>query len=247
MVTPRAGDAAGFQVELEGFSGPLDLLLEMARAQEVDLSRISVLALVDQYIAYLEAAKRLELRIAADYLVMAAWLLYLKSQLLLPAAERQEPEADELARALAERLRVLDGVRRAGAELLARPCLEAERLPRGRPEEPRVARRGEVRATLSELLAAWIRMQRRKGTPRASLAPRRWIAVETAISEIARRLSGREWRDLRHLLPGAWDDPEVRRSGVAAAFVAGLELARRGEVELHQPRPFSPIWIRRRG
>ncbi len=236
----------GFVVELEGFSGPLELLLDLARAQKVDLAAISILALADQYLAYLRRMRETELRLAAEYLVIAAWLLYLKSQLLLPPEERDEPDADVIARELAERLRVLDAIRRAAERLARRPRLGIDRFPRGMPETPPVRREGEVAATLAQLLQAYARLATRRGGEVVRVPRPRLMTVEAALERLSRLLVGRDWHALSAFLPPDYMELLPRRSALAASFVASLELARRGEVELRQEEPFAPLLIRRR-
>lgn len=241
----RAGER--FTVTLAGFSGPLELLLELARAQKVDLGRVSILQLVEQYLAWLEEARRLRLALAADYLVMAAWLAYLKSQLLLPPAEREDPDVERQAADLADRLRLLEAVRRTAGWLQERPLLGERRFARGAPEPPGSRRVGPPSAGLGELLRAWAGVVSRTGPATVHLRPRRLVPVEQALDRIARLLTGREWRSIESFLPAEWRDERVRRSALASSLVAALELARRGEVELHQMEPFGPILVRRRG
>jgi len=243
MVSPAEEEV--LHVEVEGFSGPLDLLLELARRQKVDLARISILELVDRYLAWLEGARRRRLTLAADYLVTAAWLVYLKSRLLLP------PPADEAAveeaGALRRRLSTLDAVKRAADWLAGRPRLGRERLPRGAPERLPVRRTGPVRADLAELVRAWFALAARAERRRVlRLAPRRLMSPEDALELLARRLTGHDWCELEAFLPPEPADELARRAALASTLVAGLELARRGEVELHQPRPFGPLFVRRR-
>ncbi|GBD43485.1 Segregation and condensation protein A [bacterium HR40] len=247
MNAPReepSGEA--LTLSLEAFSGPLELLLELARAQKVDLARISILELVDQYLAWLERARELRLALAADYLVMAAWLVYLKSQLLLPVGEREEPEIERQAVDLADRLRLLEAIRRAADWLAERPCLGDQRLPRGAPERPAVERQGPLVARLAELLQAWAAVARRAAPQSVELPPRRWVSVEQVLDRIARQLVGRDWQRIERFLPAEWRDELLRRSAMASGLVAALELARRGEIDLYQPEPFGPIFLRRR-
>lgn len=234
-----------FCVELDGFEGPLDLLLDLARAQKIDLRSISLVVLADQYLAYLEGARARSLEIAADYLVMAAWLAFLKSQLLLPALERTEPDADELAAALAGRLRALDAIRQAAAWLDGRPLLGRERLPRGVTEP--LPQRSEPRwvAHLAELMRAYGIAVGRGTTAVVALPRRRLLTVEQALERL-RRLTGHDWRDLVAYLPPGLLDGIERRAAIAASLVAGLELARTGAIDLEQAAPFSPVMVRRR-
>lgn len=238
--------ARDFEVSLDGFEGPLDLLLELARAQKVDLGRISVVALADQYLAYLEQAKAARLALAAEYLVMAAWLAYLKSQLLLPPPERAEPDAGEAARELAERLARLEAIRAAAAWLEGRPRLGRERLARGAPEPLPVRVEPRLVASLAELIGAGARLAARGAPDRLRLARPPLVTVEAMLERIARRLVGRDWRELCSFLPPGLGCALECRAALAAALLAGLELARQGAVELDQEAPFGPIRLRRR-
>ncbi|GBD40913.1 Segregation and condensation protein A [bacterium HR39] len=233
-----------FRVELGAFSGPLDVLLDLARRQKVDLAGISVVALAEQYLAWLESLRGRRLALAAEYLVMAAWLVWLRSQLLLPAPERA-PEADREAEGLRERLAALEAVRRAARWLEERPQLHRERLPRGAGERLPVRHEGPVVADLPSLVGAWFRLAVRAERGRVvRLPPRRLWSPETALEHIYRRLTGREWHELAAFLPPFSCGLE-RRAALASGLVACLELARRGEVELRQPRPFGPLFVRR--
>jgi len=233
-----------FCVELGAFSGPLGVLLDLARRQKVDLSAISLVALAEQYLAWLERLGRRHLALAAEYLVMAAWLVWLRSQLLLPACER-EPEAARQAEDLKGRLAMLEAVRRAACWLEARPWLGRERLPRGVGRPLPVRREGPVSAELPALVGAWFRLAARQERGRVvRLFPRRILSPDAAMELLARRLVGREWHELAAFLPPSLRGLE-RRAALASGLVACLELARRGEVELHQPRPFGPLFVRR--
>lgn len=235
-----------FVVDLDGFEGPLDLLLDLARAQKVDLARISILALVEQYIAYLEAARDRELSIAAEYLVMAAWLAFMKSQLLLPKEEREAEDAEALAEALADRLRKLDAIRHAVAWLETQPLLGDVRLVRGSPQEPPVRHDDQWRADLAGLMEAYARIMGRRRQQTIRLVPRRAMSVEAALDRLARLLTGHDWQELASFLPPGLDDTFLDRSALAASLVASLELTKRGAIELEQEQPFGPIRIRRR-
>lgn len=238
--------AHDFEVALDGFEGPLDLLLELARAQKVDLERISVAALADQYLAYLEQAKAARLAIAAEYLVMAAWLAYLKSQLLLPPAEREQPDAGELARDLAGRLARLEAIRVGVGWLEAQPRLGRERLARGAPEPVPVRVEPRLVASLAELLAAGARLAARRAPDRLRLGRPRLVTVEAMLERLALGLAGRRWSELASFLPPGLAPGLERNAALAAGLVAGLELARTGAVELDQAVPFGPILVRRR-
>jgi segregation and condensation protein A len=238
---------AGFVVDLEGFEGPVDLLLALAREQKVDLAKISILALAEQYLAYIEQARDLELEIAADYLVTAAWLAYLKSRLLLPQpAGDDEPSGEELAEALALRLRQLDAIRRAAREMFARPQLGQERFARGAPEGLRVRRRSRFRLTLHELLQCYVEHRLRARDHTLTLEPTPVVRVEDALKRLSRMLGGPDWQNLLAFLPTGLGDDRVRRSALAAHLAASLELARAGMIEVSQASPFGPIYLRRR-
>jgi segregation and condensation protein A len=236
-----------FVVDLEGFEGPIDLLLALAREQKVDLAKISILALAEQYLAYIEQARDLELEIAADYLVTAAWLAYLKSRLLLPEpATDEEPSGAELAEALAWRLRRLDAIRRAAAELFERPRLGQERFARGRPEGLRVRRKSRFRLSLHELLQAYVAYRLRARDHVLILEPAPVLRVEDALKRLTRMLGGPDWQNLLAFLPTGLRDERVRRSALAAHLAASLELVRAGMIEVSQASPFGPIYLRRR-
>ncbi len=235
-----------FVVDLDGFEGPLDLLLELARAQKVDLSRISILALADQFLAYLEEARARELALAAEYLVMAAWLAFMKSQLLLPKEAREAEDIDAMAEALADRLRKLEAIRRAVGWLELRPELDVVRFGRGAPEPAPVRHEDHWRADLSGLLDSYARLMARQRHQSIRLVPRRAMSVEAALDRLSRLLTGREWQDLAGFLPPGLKDVFLGRSALAASLVASLELAKRGTIEIDQPAPFGPIRIRRR-
>jgi len=232
-------------LELDGWEGPLDLLLQLARAQKVDLAKISILALVDQYLAYLADARRLRLEIAADYLVMAAWLAYLKSCLLLPKQADVEPGPEELALRLQLRLQRLQAMREAGARLMARDRIGRDVFRRPRPEGLKLVRRKAWDVSLYDLIAAYGRV-RARAEPVVHVVPRRPVmTLEEAIGRIEKMIGGRiEWARLETLLP-VTQDPEYRRSALASSFVASLELARQGKLELAQEAPFAPLLVRR--
>lgn len=248
--SPTGSDAAVLTVDLDGFEGPLDLLLTLARTQKVDLRRISVLALADQYLAFVERARRHNLEIAADYLVMAAWLAYLKSRLLLPPDPSDpEPTGEELAAQLAWQLRRLEAMREAAGQLLARDRLGRDRFARGAPEAPsdRVALRYEAR--LVDLLRAYARLHTRDAFRPYAFDRRDILALDAAREGLAARLAGRrDWAELDETLPEGWTaSPARRRSALASTFAAALELARDGRAELAQPAPFAPLRLRGRG
>lgn len=242
----RNAPEAAFVVDLDGFEGPLDLLLDLARAQKVDLARISILALAEQFIAYLEAARARELTLAAEYLVMAAWLAFMKSQLLLPKEERIEDDVEAMAEALAARLRKLDAIRHAVAWLDGRPALGEGRRVRGAPEAAPVRHDDHWRADLAGLLESYARVMARGRRQSIRLVPRKAMSVEAALDRLSRLLAGRDWQDLSSFLPPGLNDAFLGRSALAASLVASLELAKRGTIDLEQEAPFGPIRLRRR-
>jgi segregation and condensation protein A len=249
-----AEDAVGTQealvVSLDGFEGPLDVLLALARTQKVDLAKISVLALADQYLVFIAHAQKLRLELAADYLVMAAWLAYLKSKLLLPreAGTEDQPTGDELAARLAFRLKRLEAMRNAAAGLMTRKRLGRDIFARGMPEGVRTIRVRQYTAIIYDLLKAYAE-QRRRTTKRVHVVPRRTV---WSIKEARHRLEAMvgtwtgQWVELKQYLDQYLATPEVARTAVASSFGAALEMAREGVVELSQAEPFAPIYMRRR-
>jgi len=231
-------------LSLDGWEGPLDLLLELARSQKVDLAQISILALVEQYLAYLAEARALKLEIAADYLVMAAWLAYLKSCLLLPKDPEAEPSPEELAFRLQMRLRRLDAMREAGARLLGRDRIGRDVFVRGAPEGLRLVRKSAWRATAFDLFAAYGAIKARTQPPMHVVHPRAVMTLEEAIDRVSHMLGfALDWMSLESFLPQT-DDPQFRRSSIASSFLAALELARRGRLDLAQEEAFAPIMIK---
>ncbi len=243
------GDTA-LVLDLDGYEGPIDLLLALAREQKVDLTRISILALADQYLAFIAAQRRLRLEIAADYLVMAAWLAYLKSRLLLPdpPADEAEPSAAELAASLAHRLQVLAAMQRAGAALMARPQLGRDRFARGMPEGLGERDRPVYELTLYDLLAAYGAGHRRRHSQVLTILPAEFHSLDDGLRHLAAFLGHvPEWQDLMRFLPEELRGGVFRRSALAATFAASLELARAGRVELRQDRAFGPLYLRSAG
>jgi segregation and condensation protein A len=245
----RATDEPAFTVDLDGFEGPLDLLLELARRQKVDLARISVLALAEQYLLFIEAARKLRLELAADYLVMAAWLAFLKSRLLLPSLPQPaEPDASELAEALARRLRNLEAIRRAAELLINRPRLGRDFFARGQPEAVEATNPPAYEANLYDLLAAYARQAQRHALARVRFKARNVWSLAEAHEALARLIGGqRDWTDFDDWLAQVCADPLMRRSARASAFSASLELVREGKIEMRQEKTFAPIWIRPSG
>jgi segregation and condensation protein A len=236
-----------FRVDIDGFEGPLDLLLELARRQKVDLHKISVLALAEQYLAYIEAARRFRLELAADYLVMAAWLAYLKSRLLLPQVTKgEEPAAADLAAALALRLRRLEAMREAANRLIALPQLGRDVFARGEPQPVSISKKTEWQASLYDLLSAYAR-QRRKNAVSQFVVERRVVWSLAEARAALERLAGiaLEWTVLDDYLL-EWAAPQSRRTVRASAFSAALEMVREGHIDLRQDAAFAPLWIRAR-
>ena len=239
-----ADSADCLQLDIEGWEGPLDLLLRLARSQKVDLAKISILALVEQYLAFISDARRLRLEMAADYLVMAAWLAYLKSCLLLPKDPEVEPSPDELALRLQLRLQRLDAMRDAGARLMARDRIGRDVFLRGRPEGLPLVRTAHWEAGLYDLIAAYGRV-RARGEPVVHIVARRAVmTLDEALVRLERLVGAQvDWARLEAFLP-ATQDPAYRRSALASSFVATLELARLGKVELAQEDAFGPLMVR---
>lgn len=241
----RAAPDDALNLSLDGWEGPLDLLLTLARAQKVDLHAISILALVEQYLAFLDEAKALRLEIAADYLVMAAWLAYLKSCLLLPRDEAADPSPEELAQRLQLRLQRLDAMRDAGARLMGGDRIGRDVFVRGWPEGLRLERRTAWQASAFDLFAAYGRVRARTQPAMHIVASRAVMTLEDAIARVAALIGEAiDWTALDAFLPATLD-PAFRRSALASSFVAALELARQGRVELAQDAAFEPLHLRR--
>ena len=241
---PAASEA--LYLQLGGWEGPLDLLLDLARRQKVDLRQISILALVDQYLGYVERAEALKLEVAADYLVMAAWLAYLKSALLLPREEQPDPDPEELALKLQLRLQRLAAMRDAAARLMARDRLGRDVFPRGAPEGLRVLRRNAWQCEWYALVHAYGQV-RLRGEPVVHMVRERPVmTLDSALARLSAMLGVTlDWLELRSFLPAAGADPRLRRSALASSFVAALELARLGRAELRQEQTFGPLHLRR--
>jgi segregation and condensation protein A len=241
---PQLREADRLTLDLDGWEGPLDLLLTLARSQKVDLKQISILALVEQYLAFIADAKKLKLEIAADYLVMAAWLAYLKSCLLLPREAGADPSPEELAMRLQLRLQRLSAMREAGARLMARDRLGRDVFARGAPEGLKVIRQSLWQAELYDLIAAYGAVRARTEPAFHIVARRPVMTLDEAIHRVERMIGGRiEWTRLEAFLPET-EDEEFRKSALASSFVAALELARLGKVQLDQKGAFEPLWVR---
>lgn len=238
-------------LNLEGFEGPLDLLLALARTQKVDLLSISILALADQYIDFIKKARELSLELAADYLVMAAWLAYLKSRLLLPPEPDDEgPTGEEMAAILAFRLKRLEAMRDVAARLFNRDRLGRDVFSRGMPEGVRSITRSEYRLSLYELLKAYSDSRVRDlAPPRMHIRRPHIYSLEDALERLKRLLGNvPDWSVLERFLPDLAGETEGNavRSAVASTFVAALEMVRRGHAEMQQHDTFAPIYLRAR-
>lgn len=242
-----AVEAETLNVNVDGFEGPLDLLLMLARTQKVDLRKISVLQLAEQYLAFVTEAKKLRLELAADYLVMAAWLAYLKSRLLLPPPHDDGgPTGDELAAHLAFQLERLEAMRRVAAQLMGRDQLGRDFFARGMSETVTVKRQTEWTASLADLLRGYARVKTRDEY-RPLLVDRSAIFSMDQALERLKGLMGLaiEWGQLASFLPEGWAiDPAKRRSAIASTFAAALELAKLGQIEIRQEETFAPIYLR---
>jgi segregation and condensation protein A len=235
-------------VDVGGFEGPLDLLLKLARDQKVDLAKISILALAEQYLAFIEAARRLRIEIAADYLVMAAWLAFLKSRLLLPEEEEDDgPSGEELAAVLARRLKHLEAIREAGRRLMASARLGIDVFPRGMPEPLSVSTTSVWDAKLYDLLSAYGALRLRSVSTQVRVGGRRVFSLQEARERLMHLIgTTTDWETLDSYLLDYLVQPELRNTARASALSASLELVREGEVELKQTEHFAPLYVRRR-
>jgi len=250
--TGRPADATDSEpslvVDVEGYEGPLDLLLTLARQQKVDLSKISILALADQYLIFIEAARKIRLELAADYLVMAAWLAFLKSRLLLPEpATPDGPSAEEMATALANRLRRLEAIREAANRLMNRPQFQRDIFPRGNPEEIAEIRHPKFTATLYDLLTAYSAQRQQRVLATVHLAKRTVWSLSEARASLERLIGmAEDWSCLDEYLLSYVVDPSQKATVFASSFAAALELVREGEMEINQKEAFAPIYFRKR-
>jgi segregation and condensation protein A len=239
-----APDDDQLTLELGCWEGPLDLLLALARNQKVDLREISILALVEQYLHFIDNAKALKLEIAADYLVMAAWLAYLKSCLLLPREPHVDPSPEELALRLQLRLERLNAMREAGARLMGRDRLGRDVFARGLPEGLRVIRKARWDVQIFDLIQAYGQVKARAMPAFHIVAKRDIMTLEEAIERVARLVgSAIDWMAIERFLPET-EDPGFRRSALASSFVATLELARQGRLQMKQKEAFAPLLVR---
>jgi segregation and condensation protein A len=241
-------DEPALVVDVEGFEGPLDLLLVLARQQKVDLAKISILALADQFLAFIDAARKLRLELAADYLVMAAWLAYLKSRLLLPEQPQGDgPSAEDMATALADRLRRLEAFRSVAEQLTARPQLGRDVFQRGDPQPIAEIKRPQWSATLYDLLSAYAAQRQRQVLAHVHVAKRAVWSLADARAALERLIGqASDWSRLDEYLLNYAVAPDMVPTVLASSFAATLELAREGQIELHQQGAFAPLYLRQR-
>ena len=245
IAAPGTVDKNALYLELDTWEGPLDLLLDLARRQKVDLKSISILALVDQYIEYIERAEALKLEIAADYLVMAAWLAFLKSSMLLPKEEQEDPSPEELAMKLQLRLQRLGAMREAGARLMGRDRLGRDVFARGAPEGLKTLKKNHWQCDWFSLVHAYGQVKLRTEPVVHMVMERPVMTLDSAIDRVSAMLGvSLDWMELRSFLP-VDAEPRLRRSALASSFVAALELARLGKAEIRQEEIFGPLHLRR--
>lgn len=247
---PQPADETILYLDLDGYEGPIDVLLTLARDQKVDLTKIRILPLVDQYLAFIRGILHRRLEVAADYLVMAAWLAYLKSRLLLPdpPSEETEPSAEEMAANLAFQLQRLEAMQKAGARLLDGRLLGRDVFARGLPERFQADTKTQWDATLYELLTAYADHKRRTDYSRLKIAATELYSMDDALQRLTVRLGHMPlWEALSSFLPTDIRDGLVFRSAVAATFLAALELAKSGKLDMRQNERFGPILVRSPG
>ena len=243
--SPPVRQSEELNLTIDGWEGPLDLLLNLARAQKVDLAQISILDLVEQYLTYLAEARALKLEIAADYLVMAAWLAYLKSCLLLPKDPEQDPSPEEIALRLQMRLQRLDAMREAGARLLGRDRIGRDVFVRGAPEGLRLVRKSAWQVRDFDLFAAYGAVKARTQPAMHVVHARSVMTLEEALERVARMIgTALDWTLLESFLPTT-QDLQFRKSALASSFLAMLELARRGRLDFLQEEAFAPISLKK--
>lgn len=237
-------DPGRLYIDIDGYEGPLDILLDLARRQKVDLRRLSILELVDQYLAFIDRAGEMKLELAADYLVMAAWLAYLKSALLLPRDEQEQPSPEELALRLQLRLQRLAAMREAAAQLMTRDRLGRDVFRRGAPEGLRVLNRRAWQCEWFDLVQAYGQVKARTAPVVHMVRERMVMTLESALSRVSAMLGvALDWMELRQFLP-PHADPQLQKSALASSFVAALELAKQGKAELAQDETFGPLKLR---
>src|SRR5712691_6145248 len=244
----RGSEEPALIVDVEGFEGPLDLLLALARQQKVDLAKISILALADQYLAFIEEARKLRLELAADYLVMAAWLAYLKSRLLLPDTHAPEGQsAEDMATALALRLKRLEAIRDVAGRLLDRAQLDRDVFRRGQPEPIAHIKHPQWTATLYDLLSAYAQQRQRTALAHVRLAKRTVWSLAEAREALERLIGGTsDWSRLDEYLISFVVEPSQVPTVFASSFASTLEMVREGVMEVHQQGAFTPLYVRKR-
>ncbi|CAN7321390.1 segregation/condensation protein A [Brucella pseudogrignonensis] len=245
----RAESEPSLLIDVQGFEGPLDLLLHLARNQRVDLSRISVLALAEQYLGFVEQAQALRLELAADYLVMAAWLAYLKSRLLIPKQQDDDgATGEELVASLQFRLKRLEAMRDASAKLVNRNRLGSDVFARGMPELVVVDRSSQFAASLYDLLTAYTSQRQRQAVSHVQIEKRAvWSLREARVALVRLMGVSGDWVSLDRFLIDYTLSPQERASALASSFAASLELVREGKLEVRQNAPFAPIYMRASG
>jgi segregation and condensation protein A len=243
---PRSVEPTQLVLDLDGFEGPIDLLLVLAREQKVDLTRISILQLADQYLAFVQRARQTNLELAADYLVMAAWLAYLKSRLLLPTQDDEaEPSGEELAEALAFQLRRLEAMRDAGQRLMARDLLGRDVFARGAADGITVIQTPIYSLSLYDVIKAYADQAQRGRPTGLSIPPSELFSIDAAVARLSAMLGqAMEWSSLESFVPKGLVGALIARSGLASTFAASLELAREGKLTLRQDHPYAPIYLR---
>ncbi len=246
-LVPKAGvGEPSLIVDVDGFEGPLDFLLALARKQKLDLTKISILALAEQYLQFIERARQLRLELAADYLVMAAWLAYLKSRLLIPdMPDEDEPSGEELAAMLAFRLRKLEAMREAAGELMDRPCLGKDFFVRGQPEDMSLIRKPQFSASLYDLLTGYASLRQRQSVSLVHVRKREVWSLPEARDVLMRLIGGiHDWTPVETILQKYLKLSDIRTTALASSFAASLELVREGHLEIRQTDAFGTIYIR---
>lgn len=244
-ITQKQNETPGadFILNLEVYEGPIDVLLALARDQKLDLAQISILKLADQYLEFIANARQVHLEMAADYLVMAAWLAYLKSRLLLPTPDEVKPTAEEMAEALTFQLRRLEAMQNAGATLIGRTMLNRDVFTRGQPEHFSITKNITWQADLYELLQVYGEVLARKEKSVLHIKPTNLFSIDEAIERLRKMLGSiPDWLDIRSLIPSA-ATPLQQRSAMASTLIAGLELAKNGLLQLKQDSTFGPIYF----
>jgi len=249
----QGDDVDSLLINIDGYEGPIDVLLDMARTQKVDLREISILQLVRQYLGFIERAKELRLELAAEYLVMAAWLAYLKSRLLLPQEKKEDAEysGEQMAEALQFQLRRLEAMRDLGQKIMSRPQLGVNVFARGMPDGLRTKFETTWQVSLYDLLKAYGDITRRKEYQTYDLPTFNILSMEDAANNLAKMLGNLPrtgphsvWTTLQSFIPEGITDPLLIRSTMASTFTAGLEMAKQGKLEIRQEGAFKPIYLR---